>query len=687
MAREENWIGFSLLVLLQVPTLPATAGEEVAAGELQLGGAGTVQSAALHLDSRVHFTITGMMVQVQLSQSFRNDSGRWQEGNYVFPLPDRAAVNRMRLRVGERVIEGEIRERQAARAEYLKARAAGRRTSLVEQQRPNLFSNRIANIGPGETVEVELSYTQTLDFRDGVFSLRFPMTLTPRYIPGKPRLEEPMELVLDSADGWARSTDQVPDAQHITPPLLSPTAGAEREIANPIEISASLDMGMPLASIESPWHEISVSPESGGYRIGLPAGVVSMDRDFVLRWRPVTGSEPQAALFGEAVNGAGYALLMLVPPWQDSLGLLTREVVFVIDTSGSMGGNSIRQARASLRYALDQLQAGDSFNIIEFNSSARALFRTSVTATAHNLDRAREFVRHLDAGGGTEMRTALELAMRRMEESSLLRQVVFITDGAVGNEAALFRQIEGDLGDSRLFTVGIGSAPNSWFMRKAARFGRGRYTYVGDTGEVKMRMDELFAALSQTLVTDIQVDWGGVVECWPGRIPELYRGEPLILAARYSDAEAVREITVTGKLHGRQWQRRLLYRQDGSHPGVATSWARRKIEGLLDERVLGRPEDEVRAEVLPLALEHELLSPYTSFIAVEKRVSRPASETPAQGAIPNVAPAGQSAQAYAWPKTGAGAAGQVLLGCLLLLAWLLAVLFQRQAVTVEPPCS
>jgi len=626
----------SVVVLLTLAS-PAIAQEM----RLQTGP-DTYQSA-VQLQARVHFQISGLVAHVQLEQEFRNDSGSWVEAEYLFPLPEDAAVNRLELVIGERVIIGEIKEKQLAREIYQQAKASGRKAGLVEQRRPNMFSSKIANIAPAETIKVKLEYVQRIAYSAGEFSLRFPMTLTPRYRA--------------DADVW-----------HFQNPVVA-TAAAPIQ---PITITAELDMGLPLEAITATYHALAMTRQRQLYKLTLADGRVPMDRDFELRWRPQAGREPQAALFHEVVDGEDYALLMVLPPSQTTTAgqsaQLARELVFVIDTSGSMGGSSIRQARASLAFALDQLRPGDAFNVIAFNNSARALFHTAMPVTDHNLGRAREFVRHLDAVGGTEMMSALQLALPLDVRSERLRQVVFITDGAVGNEAALFREIQRRLGQSRLFTVGIGSAPNSWFMRKAAEAGRGRFTYIGDVLEVQEKMQALFSQLSQTMLVDLEIDWPAEVEMYPAKIPDLYPGEPVLVAARADAALANATVTVRGRSGGEDWQRSLSFAAPGKHhSGVATVWARKKIASLLDEKQLGRDNESVRDAVLSVALKHQLISPYTSFVAVEQQLSRPDEAALKKQPVPNVRPHGQSAQSYAWPRTATPAALQMLSGLLALL--------------------
>jgi len=703
-------VGATLVLLLLWGTpARATSGEgseatlaSLASGQLLFAGDRPGHyTPAIMLGSKVRFDISGMIATVAVEQSFRNDSGRAVEGVYGFPLPDNAAVRQMEMTIGERRIVGKIREREEAKKIYREAKSAGKKASLVEQQRPNLFTNRVANINAGETVVVRLEYVQQLAFNNGEFSLRFPTTVTPRYMPGMPIAsanaeEDPPALALDPYLGWAVPTDQVPDADAISA-LQYPQPGDEQRPLNPLEVSVRLDMGMPLARVEAPYHDIVLARRAGVYTISLAAGVTEMDRDFVLTWQPVSGAAPTAALFTEKVDGEYFGLLMVLPPAAERAAPAPpRELIFVVDTSGSMGGIAIAQARDSVSRALRQLRPEDRFNIIEFNSTHRALYRRPVPATRHHVQQAQEFVRQLQATGGTEMLPALRAALEPrlekdvLEEQPALRQVIFITDGAVGNEVALFEEISARLDSSRLFTVGIGSAPNSWFMREAARFGRGSHTHIGSLEEVGDKMAALFAQLSQSAVVDLDVAWPatslpGQVEAWPERLPDLYLGQPLLVSVGFGPSLPLGEVVVSGDIAGRPWRQVLQLASDpgvdgaDAHKGVASLWARAKITGLLDQLVLGSSEESVRAQVLPIALQHQLLSPYTSFVAVEEVVSLPPGEQATSVPVPNTRPNGQAPQSFAYPRTATTGPAKAWLGMLLLfIATLVRVMRQPE---------
>lgn len=657
---------------------------------------------ATHLESDAQVDINGMIARLVLTQHFKNTTDQWQEAVYTFPLQESSAVNRMVMRIGERTLVARIREKSAAKKAYREARAAGKSAALTEQQRPNLFTQNLANIGPGETVSIELHITQPIDYQNGRFSWRLPMTLTPRYIPGQLLRRAPEDTAARSADdgdshpfsklttnsfGWAMATDAVPDAASITP-LYTPQQtieAAQGTLLNPIRVTVTLNAGLPLARVDASYHDISLYKEGELHRITTRTKQVPMDRDFELTWLPVAGQQPEAAVFSEQIEGEHYSLLMVLPSDLDKHPQhLPRDITFIVDTSGSMDGPSIVQAKASLQLALTRLNATDMFNVIEFNSSFSQLFRAPRQANRANLNLAKHFVERLHASGGTEMAPALEAALTSPTAEGWLKQVVFITDGSVGNEQQLFKIIHEQLKNARLFTVGIGAAPNSYFMRKAAQFGRGTFTHIGNTAEVAEKMGALFMKLESAVLTQLAVQWpaGIQAEVWPERLPDLYADEPLLLAAKISGAlQPGHAVTLSGYSNGQGWQRALALPspqlpQTSPPKGIATVWARAKIDALLDDKVRGRDASEVRAAVLNIALAHELLSPYTSLLAIDETPRRPADQTINSQPVTNLLPKGQTAPALMYPRT-ATAAPMWMIACL--SALLALVIVNRRA--------
>jgi Ca-activated chloride channel family protein len=621
-----------------------------------------LQSAPL-LKSEVELDVTGMLARVRVVQRFRNPGRDWLEGIYQFPLPSGSAVERLRMRVGERMIEGVIKEKQQAEQVYREAKASGKKASLVSQQRPNMFTTSVANIAPGEEVQVEIGYQQVVDYRDGRFELRFPLVIGPRYIPGRTLVSENSQFT--QVHGWARDTDQVPDASQITPPVADPADGP----LNPVSLRVSLDAGLPLKEVRSHYHPMIESRESPErISLHLAEGPVPADRDFLLSWQPEAGMEPRAALFKEQWQAEDYALLLLMPPEQEpEAQKLSREIVFVVDNSGSMHGDSISQARAALRLALERLSPGDRFNLIRFNDRSHALFDQAREATPGNRRKALGMVERLEAEGGTEMLPALKLALQS-DGSERLRQVIFLTDGSVGNESALFELIRQRLGESRLFTIGIGSAPNSHFMQRAADFGRGSFTYIGDLAEVEERMNTLFQKLEFPAMRNLRLarSDGSPVEVLPARLPDLYLGEPLLLTLKASQLDG--ELVVEGDRDGSLWRHRVALAQGGEHKDLHRLWARRQIRDLMGRDQREFTPKQRRQAVTDVALKHRLVSSYTSLVAVEQKPARPASSPLKGGMMPVNLPKGwDGSQVFGrLPQTATPAPLLMGLGLLLL---------------------
>lgn len=678
MLHRNRWRAALLLIALAIVRMPpAAAGEQalLRADEAQAGSLllATPEGsrAATRINTDIAIAVSGLVARTTVRQAFRNDGKDRVEGIYVFPLPDGAAVDHLRMHIGERYIEGEIRERAEAREVYERARATGKRSGLVEQQRANLFTTSIANVPAGETIVIEIEYLETVTFDDGLFSIRVPLTLTPRYIPGEPLPDR-------SGSGWSPDTDRVPDASLITPPVTTGAVDDHR-----VTLRAEIEAGVPLERVASRYHPVTISeldPATGRYRIELADERVPMDHDIELTWRPTTEAVPRAALFSESVAGSSYYLLMLLPPNEVPAGYvpMPRDLVFVIDTSGSMFGTSLAQAQAALRMALERLRPTDRFNVVQFNSNTSALFAESVSATDENLSQALRYVAALVANGGTEMRPALEQVLHSATSETHLRQVVFITDGSVGNEAELVEQIRSGVGAARLFTVGIGSAPNGWFMRRAASAGRGSYTWISAQHEVAEKMQSLLRKLEHPQVTDIRVEWPGGSEdaVFPAVVPDLYAGEPLIVKAKLPvSPRAGDQVRITGESPDGRWGATVPLAATREHAGIAAVWARAEIEDLLDRERAGNGGDDVRKRVTDTALEHHLVSPYTSLVAVDRTPVGPGAP-PSTERVPNLLPYGQSARAiFGLPSTATSqplhlAAGTVFL-LLAGLVWLI----------------
>jgi Ca-activated chloride channel family protein len=643
-------VTMALAILALSSNAQAATLNDAKAGSLMLKTAAGDYTAAPQVSLEVAIDVSGMVARTRVTQFFHNPGSDFVEGVYVFPLPEKAAVDRLWMKVGDRVLEGRIREKEQARKDYEQAKSEGKKAALVVQQRPNLFTNTVAQIGPNEDIEIRIEYQQTLAYDNGTYRLRFPLAVTPRYV----------------AQAQTNATDA--GEELVQPAQEEAPCG----LLNPVDIAVAIDSGVPLASVVSSYHDTTIEKRVGGPTIvTLQKEQEEADRDFELTWTLASGAAPQAAMFTQIKGDTEYALLMVIPPQptaaeRAAFERMPRETILIIDTSGSMEGTSIQQAKAALNMALDTLTPRDRFNVLEFNSVTRVWLNAAVPATPEYVKQARAWVGKLKAGGGTEMDPALRFALDGTETPGYLRQVIFITDGGVDNEQALFKLIVDRLGNSRLFTVGIGSAPNSHFMTKAAQFGRGTFTQIGDVKEVQEKMSQLFAKIEAPVLRDVSIQWpdGTPVETFPERVPDLYLGEPVLVAA--AAKAPLGTVVVTG-LRGKQpWSVALTPPIDRNSSGVGALWARSKISSLMDTLARGADAAQVRSAVVKVALEHNLVSAYTSLVAVDVTPTAPAGTTKTamvKAAIPQGSVAGTTL-----PQTDTPATLQFLLGMMALTA-------------------
>lgn len=602
---------------------------------------GTVVLAPL-VKTDITVDISGPIARYRLRHTFVNNSKIWTEAIYTYPLPTDSAVDRLYMRVGERDITGKIAEKDDAKRQYNAAKSAGKRTSLVEQHRPNLFSTSLANLGPGEQVIVEIGFQDHLKMDNGEFRMRMPLVIGPRYISHQ-------EIQGFHLTGWGGEQDEISDVQKITPPLRP----AEQELGNLIDLKIRLEAGFPVARVASTSHEIVTDAVSNGVMDITLSETVPADRDFTLTWSPAANAAPSAGLFTEVIENDRYALLMLTPPIEESEKIeLSRDVTFIVDTSGSMEGASMDQAKVALRLALNRLQPTDRFQILRFSSDF-SMFRSGpITASKEHIAQAKSYVTGLTADGGTEIVNAVSAALLVGAANDRLSQVILITDGAISDEDALFESIEGHIGNRRLFTVGIGSAPNGYLMTRAARAGRGTYTYIQTPDQVAEQMNALFVKLEKPALVDTRINWQGsteAVEMWPSKVPDLYFGEPLTLLARLP--HGVDSVDVSGRIGDRVWSSSVQLRGGQSHPGVGTLWGREKIKGLMYN--LRRAEDgaPIKSDIIKTALTFNLVSRYTSLVAIDDEIARPKDKNLASLQVPTNLPDG-------WTREGLKGAPQ-----------------------------
>ncbi|MEN8635227.1 marine proteobacterial sortase target protein [Pseudoalteromonas distincta] len=619
---------------------------------------GAPAGPAIILKSDANMTLTGLINHVVVTQTYQNENPFAVNARYVFPLPDESAVHAMTMRIGERVIKGQIDKKVEAEKKYEEAKKAGKQAALVRQQRANMFITNVANIGPGEQVIIELEYQEIIDYSSGTFAIRFPTTITPRYhaISGEVEVSTQNQAYVNSLPtGWL---SPVYSTQNIT----QNSTQTDNVPSSQFSLNIDIDVGLELVDINSKFHNVDVQNTAfGQYKIALNE-TDAVNRDFVLEFKPLQKEQAQAAFFTQQFeNGDRYGLAMLMPPGDHftQTQRLPREMVFVVDTSGSMHGQSMEQAKKALFYALSLLDSDDSFNIIGFDNIVTPMSDKPLIASDFNLRRAGRFIYSLEADGGTEIQGALNAVLDGSQFDGFVRQVVFLTDGSVSNEDALFKNIQSKLGDSRLFTVGIGSAPNSFFMRRAADIGKGSFTFIGSTNEVQPKMQQLFDKLAHPAITNVALsdESGNNLDFWPSPLPDLYFGEPIMVAIKLNNAKSV---VLAGQTAQGPLSIKLSTQNSSNAQGIAKLWARQKIKSLL----LYNEQSVVKDEVQELALTHQLLSPFTAFIAIEQTQIKEVAEQTAQAT--NAVPQGM---AMRLPQTDGQSRLHIVLGFILLLGF------------------
>ncbi|GAO54160.1 marine proteobacterial sortase target protein [Novosphingobium sp. MD-1] len=649
-------VGGTLLAgRLQAEDAPAD-GDAIGSGTLLLSGKGVAESLpAVRLGTDMDVTVSGPIARVRVTQAFRNTSDRWMEATYLYPLPEDGAVDSLKMVVGDRVIVGHIKRRAEAREIYEKARERGQKAGLVEAERPNMFRNSVANVGPGETVLIQIEYQAPVRQVSGEFALRLPLVVGPRYVPAQATAENP-----------ARSETAVAkDIDEVTAPLAAPALGKG---LNPVSITVHLAPGFVPANLISPYHRIAVSDDGAQARtIRLADGAVPADRDFELRWRSAS-ADPTLSLFRQALDGKDYVMASIVPPARLPQGKAPpREMVFVIDNSGSMGGQSMDAAKESLLHALDTLRPEDRFNVIRFDDTMTQLFEQSVPATPEQIATARRFTEGLEANGGTEMLPALKAALvdATPDDVKGVRQVIFLTDGDLSNEKDMMAEIAAHGGRSRVFMVGIGSAPNTFLMRRMAEAGRGTYTNIGDGSEVNAKMNALLDRLKAPVARDLTVTVDGApLDFTPRRLPDLYAGEPLVLLGQGQNLSG--RLTVSGMIGDKPWSQTVDLSAAVDSPAVARLWANRRVAEIEAARAAGETEDDqADGQIAELGLAYSLVTSQTSLVAVDETPTRPAGARLTREELPLLLPAGwdfdtlfNGAAAHATPPAAGAEAGE-----------------------------
>jgi Ca-activated chloride channel family protein len=558
-----------------------------------------------HTDVRA--SISGYLGTVEVTQQFLNPYSGKIEAVYLFPLPHNAAVNEFIMTIGERRIRGIIRERKEAEQLYQEAKRQGYVASLLTEERPNIFTQRVANIESGKAIDVDIKYFQTLDYADGWYEFIFPMVVGPRYNP--PDTTSGIGAV---ARGQGGISGQAAEVQYLRP---------NERTGHEISLKVDIDARVPIEEFQCRSHQVnSEAPSPEHLTVSLSPTDRLPNKDFVLRYR-VAGDHVKSNFVTCKDERGGFFTLMLYPP--NELTALTRqplELVFVLDCSGSMSGRPIEQAKAAVARGLQLLQAGDSFQLITFSTSASSLGDTPLEATTEHIEHALEYLHSLRGEGGTEMLEGVKAALNFPHDPARLRFVCFLTDGYIGNEAEVLGEIHRRLGASRIFSFGIGSAINRYLLDQMAKAGRGAVAYLGQNDKASQIMEDFFARISHPALTDLRIDWGGlhVSEVFPAVLPDLFVGRPVILTGRFAGSLNT-AIRVNGIASGQPTQVAIPTSeadQTANCMALPSVWARTKIAELVDQSSYV-PNRELEGEVRQVALDYCLMSPFTAFVAVD----------------------------------------------------------------------
>ena len=533
-----------------------------------------------HTDVAIH--VDGFLADATVTQRFHNSSATNVEAVYLFPLPANAAVTALDIVIGQRRIHGELHERSKARRIYEAARDRGKVAALMTQERPNLFSQTIANLEPGATVEITIRYVERLAYAEGGYELVFPMVAIPR-VGGEAGVQ--------------------------------PVAAVTRP-GHDISLSVDLDAAVSIEKLASPSHHLVVD----GAHVRISDDDMIPNKDFVLRY-DVAGRDVKWGALSYRDGDQGSFLMIAQPP-KVAGAIAPREVVFALDTSSSMRGAPLAKAKELIRRTLATLRPDDTFSIVRFDDAASALGPAPIANKPRNVELALDWLARLDAGGGTTMTTGIEAALALPHDPARLRIVAFVTDGYVGNEDEILRTLAAKIGASRLFAFGVGSAVNRFLLDELGELGRGTAQYVRPDEDTAAAVERFRARIDAPVLTDVSVDWHGLAVSDVGAIPDLFAGQPLVISGHYATAGAA-TVTVHGHMAGRDVAFEVpvtLAAHDVARPAIATVWARKKIAELTRAQL--RRDDPARVrEIIGLSLTYRVLTGYTSFVAVDESSS------------------------------------------------------------------
>ncbi len=553
--------------------------------------------------------ISGNISRVEVTQTFQNPYDKPLEAIYVFPLPDQAAVDDMEIMIGDRVIKGNIKKREEAKEIYERARAEGRTAGLLEQERDNIFTQSLANIKPGEQIKVTIRYTESLKFEQGDYEFVFPMVVGPRYIPG---------TAIDAAG----NTVQVPAASRINPPILRP----ETRSGNDVSVSLQIDAGVPIRNLYSTSHRIDVKNNGETVALKLAAGDNIPNKDLIVRYKVSSDRTQPTILTTNTDQGSHFATYLIPAIAYRADQIVPKDVVFLMDTSGSQSGDPILKSRELMTRFINGLNPNDTFTIIDFASTTTQLSSYPLQNNAINRQKAMEYINKIDANGGTELMNGINAVTNfPTVNDGRIRSVVLITDGLIGNDNQVIAAVQKNLKPgNRLYSFGVGSSVNRYLLERIAEMGRGTSRIVRQDEPTQEVAEKFFRQINNPVLTNIQVKWEGdgtAPEIYPSNAPDLFAEQPLVLFGKKGD-RANGKLKITGIAAGGERYEQILdvnFENGNSNLGIAQLWGRARIKDLMNQMFGGEVKSLVDA-VTQTALSYHLLSQYTAFVAVSEEV-------------------------------------------------------------------
>ena len=604
---EELWVIAKPTFSAQQQVRDDAPGTGAMVAKIPPAGGGAAEEIPLPLEhTAVNANIDGYISTVAVTQQFHNPFDTKIEAVYLFPLPEKSAVSEFLMVIGERRIRGILREKEEAEAIYNQARAQGYQASLLVQHRPNIFEQKVANIEPGKSIDVDITYFHTLAYDDGWYSFVFPTVVGPRFNP--PGSSDPVAAVPRGASAASGSGTSVS--------YLRPNERSGHDIS----INVNIDAGVAIEELDST-HAIATerpSPETA--EVALASKATIPNRDFVLNFR-VAGEtvKSNVVTYRDPDSGEGYFTMMLYPPMDHAaFDRQPMEMVFVLDCSGSMRGRPLDQAKAAVSAALDHLQEGDTFQIIRFSENSTQLGNAPLPATRENISLARRYLARLSGTGGTMMIEGIKAALDFPHDPSRLRFVSFMTDGYIGNELEIIGAVHDRIGDARIFSFGVGSSVNRYLMERMAKTGRGAVAYLGPQDSAKDIMNGFFARISHPALTDLEIDWGNaaVSDVYPAQLPDLFVGRSVVVTGRFTGS--LDTIRVNGTRAGSDHSIAVQAGDAAEKAAVSRIWARLRIADLADRQAWQPdPQGELENDIRATALKYQLMSDYTSFVAVD----------------------------------------------------------------------